>query len=330
MQRPCEIVQKAIHFDHPERLAMEFEMFGICDTHEVRWNQIVPWDRSESTICDEWSCLWQRTEQENMGQVKGHPLSSWSQLDHYSWPDPDNPKFYEGMEEKLEDGRGKYIKTGIFMLLFERLHSLRSFENFLLDLHLEQSRVEKLADRIVEFNLQVIKNISSRFPGQIHGFAFSDDWGTERDTIISPQMWTEFFNPRYQKIFSACKTAGWDIWMHSCGKINRLIPTLVDIGVDVLNLQQPLTNGIQEIGDAFAGKICFSTLCDIQKTLPNGDAEEIEREAEALIDRWATDSGGLILSSGSNDKATGTSRDSMRAMLDAFIKHDRWAKNYNV
>ena len=58
------------------------------------------------------------------------------------------------MEEKLEDGIGKYIKTGIFMLLFERLHSLRGFENILMDLHLERSRVEKLADRVVEFDIR--------------------------------------------------------------------------------------------------------------------------------------------------------------------------------
>jgi hypothetical protein len=330
MQRPYEIVQKAIRFDHPDRLPMEFEMFGICDTHEVRWNQIVPWDCSESCNYDEWGCLWQRTEQDNMGQVRGHPLSKWSQLDKYTFPDPDNADFYEGMEEKFEGGNGKYIKTGIFMLLFERLHSLRGFENTLTDFHLEQNKVEKLADRIVEFNLRVIESISSRFPGRMHGFTFSDDWGTERGTIISPRMWTDFFKPRYQRIFSACKTASWDIWMHSCGKINPLIPYLLEVGVDVLNLQQPRTNGIQEIGDAFSGKICFSTLCDIQQTLPGGNAEEIEKEAKALIDRWATDSGGLILSAGGNDVATGTSRDSMRAMFNAFVKHDRWAKNRNV
>ena len=147
--------------------------------------------------------------------------------------------------------------------------------------------------------------------------------------MISLQLWADFFKPRYQKIFRACQAAGWDIWMHSCGKINRLIPSLIEIGVDVLNLQQPRTNGIQEIGAMFAGKICFSTLCDIQQTLPGGNSEEIEKEAKALIDRWATDSGGIILSAGDNDVATGTSRGSMRAMFNAFVKHDRWAGNRN-
>ena len=68
--------------------------------------------------------------------------------------------------------------------------------------------------------------------------------------------------------------------MHSCGKINELIPSLIESGVNALNMLQPNTDGIEEIGQRFAGKVCFYTCCDIQTTLVNGTDAEIEQEAK--------------------------------------------------
>ena len=61
------------------------------------------------------------------------------------------------------------------MLLFERMRSLHGYENTLTDLYLERERIEMLADRIVEFDLCVINNISKRFPDSIYGIQFTGD-----------------------------------------------------------------------------------------------------------------------------------------------------------
>jgi uroporphyrinogen-III decarboxylase len=259
-----------------------------------------------------------------MGQVVGHPLEEWSALDTFDNPDPDDSAWYEGMDRQLEETGDTYVLTSTFMLLFERLHALRGFENVLMDLYLERERVEKLADSIVEFDLRIIENISSRFPGQIHGFTFTDDWGTERNTIVSKELWDDFFKPRYKRIFDVCKDAGWHVWMHSCGRINKIIPSLIEIGCDVLNLQQPTTNGIEETGTEFAGRICFQTLCDIQHTLPFKSADEIRAEARQLLEYWSVPSGGFILSDYGDGRAIGVSDEKKRIMLDAFLEADPW------
>jgi hypothetical protein len=321
-----EVVKRAVEFGCPDRLPCEFDSMGINDTYSVGWNQIGTGDKSQRQTYDEWGCLWVRTEMTNMGQVKGHPLSDWSLVESFNWPDPDNPKFYTGMEDRFKGSDGKYIFTGIFMLLFERMHALRGFENTLTDLYLESERIEMLADRIVEYDIAIINNIAKRFPGLIHGFNFTDDWGTELATIISPALWDEFFKPRYKKIFDAVKKAGWHIWMHSCGKVNGIIPSLIDIGVDVLNLQQPRTLGIEEIGSQFAGKVCFSTTCDIQQTLPFKGEQEIVEEAKLLMDCWGTKKGGFVLSEYGDGRAIGVSDDKKKIMFDAFMKYDRWKK----
>lgn len=321
-----ENVMRAIEFKTPERIPCDFASLGISDIHYFNWNQTGTGDNLMRETYDEWGCLWARTEVANMGQVKGFPLENWENLDLFVWPDPNNESFYEGMEGRLEGSDGKYVLISIFMLLFERMHSLRGFENTLLDLCLEKEKIGMLADRIVDFNICIIENIAKRFPGKIHGLNFSDDWGTELDTFISPKLWDEFFKARYKKIFDAAKNHGWHIWMHSCGKINKIIDSLIEIGVDVLNLQQPRVLGIEEIGKKYAGRVCFSTVCDIQKTLPFEDENYIEYESSLIINNWGTPKGGIILSDYGDGKAIGVSLEKKKIMFNAFMRYDIWVK----
>jgi len=321
-----EVVKRAVHFQGPDRLPLRFASLGISDTHSVATNAVGTGDHALRETYDEWGCLWTRSAVANMGQVKGHPLEDWSAFERYRWPDPDDPAYYAGMEERFDGSEEKYVTTSIFMLLFERMHSLRGMTNVLTELYTDRGRMEDLADRIVAFDVAVIGNIGARLPGRIHGFTFTDDWGTELATFVSPRMWCDFFQPRYARIFEAAHAQGWDVWMHSCGKVNAIIEPLIEIGLDVINLQQPRALGIEEIGERFAGRICFESLCDIQATLPFKDADAIREEAGLLLERWATPEGGFVLSDYGDGEAIGVPLWKKEVMLDAFREFDRWRR----
>jgi hypothetical protein len=319
-----DVVRRAIEFQTPPRLPVHMPALGMDDVHHVGWNQIGTGDHAQRETLDEWGCTWARTEVDNMGQVKGHPLADWRALEHYRWPDPDDPAFYEGMAARFEGAEGKYVKTGIFMLLFERMHALRGFENTLTDLYLERERIEALADRIVAFDLRIIENIAARFGDRIHGFSFTDDWGTQQNVFVRPQLWDAFFKPRYRRIFDAVHSHGWHVWMHSCGRINNILESLIDIGLDIIEPQQPRALGIEEIGRQFRGRICFASLCDIQHTLPFKDADAIREEAQLLLRSWATPQGGFILIDYGAGHAIGVDMEKKQVMLDAFLAADPW------
>ncbi len=325
-QSSYEIVRRAIEFETPERLPVRFAALGVNDIHRVRWNYLAPEDHRLGRSVDEWGCQWTLTEQGNIGQVKGHPLGDWKDLQRYHWPDPDDRAFYLSMERQFDGAQGKYIEANIFMLLFERMQALRGFENVLTDLYLEQERVEDLANRIVEFDLGVIRNISQRFPGQIHGFRFTDDWGTQQNLIVKPELWRDFFKPRYIRIVDAIHAAGWHVWMHCCGKINAILEDLVEIGVDALNLQQPRLLGIEAVGREFKGRVCFDSLCDIQHTLPSQGVDAIREEAQLLLQHWSTSRGGFVLSDYGDGDAIGIDPEKKRAMFSAFLEADPWRR----
>jgi uroporphyrinogen decarboxylase len=325
---PYQVVKRALHFEGPDRLPLKFATLGLDDTHRVPTNAIGTGDHALRETYDEWHCLWTRSEVANMGQVKGHPLQNWDAIETYTWPDPHDPAYYAGMEDRFEGSVGedgqKYVTTSIFMMLFERMHTLRGMTEVLTELHTDPGRMAFLADRIVDFDLAVIQNIGERFPGRIHGFTFTDDWGTELATFVSPRMWCDFFQPRYARIFEAAHAQGWDVWMHSCGRVNEIVEPLIEIGLDVINLQQPRALGIEEMGRRFAGRICFESLCDIQATLPYEDAEGIREEARLLLQHWATDEGGFVLSDYGDGAAIGVPLWKKEVMLQAFLEHDRF------
>ena len=327
MQTSKQRIKAAIHFEKPDMLPLKFRYYSRNDVHKVKWNYVGTGSSSTPKTTDEWGCVWERTQQDNMGQVTGHPLADWDAVKSYKWLDPDDPALYEGMEEKFAGYEDKYSIASIFMLLFERMHSLRGFENLLMDFYIEKEKVAMLADKVVEIQIGIIENLAKRFPGKYDGLTFTDDWGTERDLIIQPALWREFFKPRYKKIFDACHKAGWDVWMHSCGRVNVILEDLIEIGLDVINLLQPNTLGIKEIGDKFAGRICFESMCDMQTTLPLKGYEDIKKEAKLLLDSWGTDEGGFILCDFGEGSAIGVTADKRKIMYDAFMECDRWKKS---
>ncbi len=326
---PRENMKRALEFRGPERLPVN----GYGETSDTAWigaAQIKPPQAQDDPTLDQWLCQWHKTDQPNMGQVRGHPLEDLARLEDYPWPDGTDARRFEHIPAALDAldadpaSAGKYRITSIFMLLWERMHTLHGFENCMIDLMDDTPAIHELADRLVQYDIDIIQGVYNVAGNRIDAFNFSEDWGTQIDLHISPQLWTRFFLPRYKKIFGAARDCGWHVWMHSCGKVNRIIPGLIEAGLTLINLQQPTALGIEEIGRQFAGRITFETLCDIQKTLPRGDRAEITAQARQLMTTWGTPAGGFVLGDYGDHKAIGAQPQTKQFMLDTFLRLDPW------
>jgi hypothetical protein len=318
-----EIVKRAVEFERPERIPIRFAALGVDDTYYAGVGQAAGWQPSEPNA-DEWDCVWETPPEGsgivNMGQPTGHPLASLDQMDEVPWPDPADEERYEVTARDLEGAGDKYVVAGCGFTFFERMHFLHGMPELFVDMHERPADVHEFADRVLEFPIGVAREIGKRFRGRVHGFGMTDDWGTQQAAFLSIPMWREFFKARYQRLFDAIHDAGMHAWMHSCGHVNEVIGEWIDCGLDVVNLQQPRNLGIEEIGRRYGGRICFESLCDIQATLPRGDAKEIREEAALLLDQWATPEGGFVLSDYGEGAAIGVPDETKQIMLDAFIE----------
>jgi uroporphyrinogen decarboxylase len=152
----------------------------------------------------------------------------------------------------------------------------------------------------------------------VHGIFLTDDWGVQDRTLVSPVVFKEFFYDRYRQLFQAVHDNGWHVILHSCGKINEFVPFFIELGVNVLNMMQPQVYGLRDFGKQFAGKVCFLGTVDIQSTLPQGDRDAIESEAEELIKHWSTPQGGFIVFNYGASKAIGATEIMTQVMFKKF------------
>ena len=82
---------------------------------------------------------------------------------------------------------------------------------------------------------------------------------------------------------------------HSDGKIEPIIPELIEIGLDVLNPVQPACMDPAQLKRKFGDKLCFWGSIDEQHTLPFGTPEQVRAQVLERLETVGYD-GGLILS----------------------------------
>jgi len=325
-----EIVRRAVELENPPRLPFW--------QHEVAWApddvcDIWEMDRAragwffDNAAPDDWRCRWARTEVKNMGQVVGHPLAEWSALESYRPPDPRDPFYYERLGPLFDEAGDRYVAVTSHFNLIERLHMLRGFAATMEDFYLEPERVERVLDMILEFKLAQLDELRRRFGDRVDGLFLTDDWGTQQGTFVSRQVFEQFFAPRYATLFDAIHASGWHAILHSCGRINDFVPRLIELGVDVLNMQQPQAYGLVEFGERFRGKVCFLTTVDIQSTLPRGIEADVRQEARQLVRHWSTPEGGLVVFNYGDPEALAVRPEMTHVMFDEFVKLKHYWQN---
>lgn len=334
-----EIVRRAIEFDSPPRLPFFLggswsdklsavtENFpnDVCDCWEM--------DRQESgwffdnPAPDDWGCVWKRTNINNMGQVVGHPLGDWSALSTYKPPNPRNPFYFERIEDGIKDAGDRYVVITSHFNLIERAHMLHGLDRVLEDFYFEPEKMHQLLDMVLAYKIEHIDEAARRFGDRVHGIFLTDDWGTQMGTFISKSMFEEFFFDRYKQLFDSIHGHGWHVILHSCGRVNDFVQLFMDVGADVLNLQQPRAYGIKELGSEFAGKTCFLTTVDIQATLPKEDPEAVRAEARELVEHWSTSKGGLIVFNYGDSEGIGVTDAIAEVMFKEFYDlREYWAE----
>lgn len=202
---------------------------------------------------------------------------------------------YQAFIEKItlvKELTGAYILVLVFGSHFEKAYFSRGIENFLADMAGEPDFSKKLLNKIINKNLVMLENIVN-IP-EIDGVLLGSDWGSQKSLIMSPDIWREMIAPGEKKEYDLIKSGNKDVWIHSCGNIEAIIPDLINMGVDVLNPLQPECMDIYKIKKQYGNKLCFWGGISTQQTLPYGTADEVKKEARNVA-KEMSEGGGYIL-----------------------------------
>ncbi len=233
----------------------------------------------------------------------GAPWWNWHELGS-EWRQPDIPStranvvgngsygtFFESVK-MLRDNTDKYILVMIYGSHFEKAYFSRGIENFLADMGGEPVFARALLGRIIEKNMVMLENFLHA--PEIDGVLLGSDWGTQLDLIMSPDTWQDMIRPGEQREYDLIHGYGKDVWVHSCGNVQKIIPSLVEMGLDVLNPVQPETMDLATLKREHGDKLTFWGGISTQKALPYGTPEEVRQETRR-VRALMSQNGGYIL-----------------------------------
>jgi len=219
------------------------------------------------------------------------PLKKWDDLDRYILPDPDAPGRFDELQELEKHAQDYALIGSIDFGLFEKACLLRGFGRFLRDLYTEPVFVNRLLDRLTEFDLKLMDQLCKH---EIDIFFGSDDFGMQTSPIISPRMFNEFFRERWEKLIRIPKSKGIPVMLHSDGNVEALIPDFISIGVDILNPVQPRAIDPAMVKAKYGDRLAQYGTIDIQYTLPFGSPQEVGQEVRTRLSTVGC-GGGLVL-----------------------------------
>ncbi|MBE0696878.1 MAG: hypothetical protein IH586_08135 [Anaerolineaceae bacterium] len=309
-----EIVSRTIRFQNAERLPYDFPSQYGSDFFWVGMSPS-PDERPRSGV-DEWGAVWQNLGKTNLGEVKNFPLKSWADFEHMQIPDIQDPRRWANLEGIREKAGDKFVlANGIS--IYERVHFIRGLENTWMDIYDHPAELGNLIDLLVEMNLIAIQRYAA---AGADGLFFCDDWGLQNRLMISPKAWQKIWKPRYARIFQAAHEAGLLTFLHSCGYIVDILNDLIEIGLDVIQMDQQENMGLERLGAEFGGRLTFFCPVDIQNTMVYGSDEEIRAYCRKMAVLLGRPEGGFIPRWYSDPLGAGHRYEAIDIMCNEFLR----------
>ena len=180
-------------------------------------------------------------------------------------------------EAEAVDRSDQFVAPMIAPGLFERLHYFMGMEDSLVNFYDEPEAVAELIKYLTEWELQYAETLCEH----LHPDALfhHDDWGSQKSTFISPDMFGEFFVDAYKEIYGYYKSHGVELIVHhSDSYAATLVPHMIDMGIDIW--QGVMTsNNIPDLIQKYGGKISFMGGIDSATVdHPGWTREEVKQE----------------------------------------------------
>ncbi len=284
-----DIVKKAITFDNPPRVPYAFNTHASDIFYIINSPMLKMVRNPKKTIgekyTDNWGITWEVTGR-GWDHACGYPLDDLSEkLSSYQFPQfrLDKPDWIAKGMIPLGRRAKKYIIGGNPINMFEQLRSLMGFENAMMAPFISPDPLKELLDKLAGLTCEVIENY--QISGGINGFITWEDWGFQSGLQMSLDQFREFYKPAYKKVIDYCHARNIHFIWHCCGDIITLIPEMVDLCVDVVQMDQPRIMGHDKLIEASEGKICFFNCVDTQWSASSDvPIEEVVAETKQMID----------------------------------------------
>lgn len=207
-----------------------------------------------------------------------------AEVDAYPWPDVKYCDFTD-IYKQIEQYPDKMVFTGLWSPFFHQVADFFGMENYFIKMYECPEVVETVTERIVDYYVAANDKFFSELGDRADVMFFGNDFGTQLDLFISPENFRRFVLPSFKRLIAVGKKYNKLIMLHSCGSIYRIIPDLIDAGVDILHPIQAQARGMsaQELKQ-YKNDLAFVGGIDAQTFFVDATPQQIKDEVHRVRD----------------------------------------------
>jgi uroporphyrinogen decarboxylase len=233
------------------------------------------------TTFDEWGIGHWASGQEGTVDKSYPPLArarSTRQVESLPLPILQSPRDTSRVEACHADG---YPVFGYAGSIYEWSWWLRGMEQFLMDLVSEPALAEAVLRKVETHTTRLA--LATAAAG-VDVLCFYDDAGMQRGMQIAPGLWRRYVKPAWNRVLDAVRSRypHARFFLHCCGKIEAIVPDIVDLGFHVLHPIQPECMDFADIYRRFGSRIVPAAAISAQRTFPFGLADDVRHEVYRL------------------------------------------------
>lgn len=181
------------------------------------------------------------------------------------------------------------------------------FEKFMEYLVIEPELIHYWLGKLTEAYMHDLQKLLPRVAKYINILQFGDDLGSQTSLLISPETYRKMIKPYHKKLYRYVRDNYPDVkvFLHSCGAIEKLLPDLIDAGVEIINPVQISAEGMDpfKLKKNYGKDLVFwGGGANMQHTVISGTIEDIKKEVESLI-RIFNEGGGYVFNQVHNIQA---------------------------
>jgi uroporphyrinogen decarboxylase len=268
---------------------------------------------------DEFGVVWNRNGPEkDIGWVDDVLIPDIETSD-YRFPQPDIPRLRRDIEDLLARREDRFTFMGFGFCMFERAWSLMGMENVLTSMINSPEALDDFFDRICDFFMRLV-DVALEY--DLDGVYFGDDWGQQRGLIMGLTHWRHFIKPRMARLYERVKSGGKIVIQHSCGDCSKILPELIEIGLDCYQTFQPEIYDIAAIKRKYGDSLCFWGGISTQQVLPALTPRQVQEEI-VRVSAILRPGGGFIIAP-THALPSDIPVENIQAMMEVFQNQERF------
>ncbi len=153
------------------------------------------------------------------------------------------------------DRHEQFVTATVFNGIFEKAHFMLGLEDTMIAMYEEPEAMKELFQYLADWEILIAEEYAKYVKPDC--LFHHDDWGTQKSLFMSKDMFDEFLLEPYKRVYNTWKARGVEIIVHhSDSYIGELIPSMIEMGVDI---HQGIldTNNIPMLIQKYGSKISF-------------------------------------------------------------------------